>query len=60
MKSQMELRMECLRMAASLGIAKVVEAKNIVPTAMEFFRFVDDDPNDEADTSRLGERFGHG
>lgn len=57
MKTRMETRMECLRLAVTIGASKTITPKEIVPTAMEFFRWVDDDPADTADVDKLRERW---
>lgn len=57
MKSRGETRLECLRMANTLGVAKVIQPKDVIPQAMEFFKWVDDDPNEDAGVPRLAERF---
>ena len=48
MKSQMELRLECLKLANTIATGKNIK--------MEYFKWVDgsDEP---ADTSRLSQRF---
>ena len=40
MKTQAEMRLECIRMAASLAVAKLIGAQQIVPWAMDFHRWV--------------------
>lgn len=57
MKSRMDMRLECLRLAASLGASKNIPPAQVVPFAMEFFKWVDDDPNDKADTRQIADRF---
>lgn len=57
MKSRMELRLECLRLAATLGASKNIPPKEVVPYAMEFFKWIDDNPEDETDTEQLASRF---
>ncbi len=55
MKSIMEVRLECLRLANALGCAKNIPAHEVVPYAMAYFKWVDgteQDPKPE----RLAER----
>jgi hypothetical protein len=58
MKSQMETRLECLRLAAMLGSAKVLPPPSVLPYAMDFYKWVDSDPNEQVDTAPLVARFG--
>lgn len=58
MKSQMELRLECLKLATSLGASKNIAAKDVIPTAMEFFRWIDNNPDDKPDLDKLRTKFG--
>ena len=56
MKSQMELRLECLKLANTIATGKNIKPAEVIPTAMEYFKWVDgsDEP---AATSRLSQRF---
>jgi len=57
MKSHMETRLECLRLAVMLGSAKVLDPGKVMPFAMEFFRWVDNNPEEKVEVSQLAERF---
>lgn len=60
MKTQMEIRLECLRLATSLGASKQIAPHNVVGTAMEFYRWVDGHDGDKAtpeSVQRLASRF---
>lgn len=57
MKSRGEMRLECLKLANAVACGKSIPPKDVIPTAMEYFKWVDDDPNEKADTSKLTERF---
>ena len=57
MKSETELRMECLRLATVCASAKIIKGSEVLPYAMEFFRWVDNDPNDKVDTKKLASTF---
>jgi len=59
MKSHQEVRMECLRLAQMLAVAKVIKPEEIETRAEHMVRFVRDEPVTEVhvDTSRLRERF---
>lgn len=52
MKSLGQVRLERLRLATALASSKNIPASAVVPTAMEFFKWIDD-PDAEADTSKL-------
>lgn len=60
MKSSMDIRLECLRLATTLGTAKVINHADVLPRAMEFFRWVDrgDERADEDNVQRLIEKYG--
>lgn len=57
MMTRQQYRLECLKMANSMAASKNIQPKEVIPTAMEYFRWVDDAPDDEADTSQLAQRF---
>lgn len=57
MKTLFETRMHCLSMAVSLAISKSIATKDVLPTAMEFFRWLDNDPDAKADLEPLRKRF---
>ena len=57
MRSRTEFRLECLKLANSIGCAKNIRPDQVIPTAMEYFKWVDDDPNEPVKTEKLKERF---
>lgn len=56
MKSIADIRLECLRLANGMCIAKAIPAEKVVEYAMEFHRWVDGDDKDP-EVSRLAEKF---
>lgn len=57
MKSRMEFRLECLKMAASLAGSKNITPSAVIPTAMEFYKWVENNPDEDVGTERLSENF---
>lgn len=57
MISRSQVRLECLKLANVMGSSKNIKPEAVIPTAMEYFRWVDDDPEDKSDTQQLTERF---
>ena len=59
MKSFSETRLECVRLANVLATAKVIPPKEVIPTAMEFFKWIDggDEKATPNDVARVAERF---
>lgn len=57
MLSRTQTRLECLKLANAVACGKSISPKDVIPTAMEYFKWVDDDPSDQADTTKLTERF---
>lgn len=57
MRSEQELRLECLKLAASLVNCKALQPAQTVAYAMVFHRWVVNDPDDKADLSPLKEKW---
>lgn len=55
MKTSMELRMQCLTIANTLAVSKNIPAKDVIPTAMEYMKWVEDggDLAGDGDVARL-------
>jgi hypothetical protein len=49
MKSSKELRLECIKLASILATAKLVPPGQVVPTAMEYLKWIDGDDDASAD-----------
>jgi hypothetical protein len=49
--------MDCLRLAVSMAISKAIVAKDVLPTATEFYRWIDDDPEIRADATVLAAKY---
>lgn len=57
-KTISQLRLECLRLAANLASAKLIRHADVIPTAMEFYRWVDSGDEGEIDIGALYAKFG--
>ena len=55
MKSRTQIRLECLKMAGGLGNAKVIAPKNIIATAEQFFKWVEDSPEPSPEETAFDE-----
>jgi hypothetical protein len=58
MRTLSEVRLECVRLAASLAGAKAIQPKDIIPTAMEFYRWVDEGSDGKVDVGVLIAQYG--
>ena len=58
MRTLSETRLECIRLAASLAASKTIPPRDVIPTAMEFFRWVDEGSDGKADVGDLIAKFG--
>lgn len=56
MRSRAEIRLECLKLANSIACGKNIRPADVIPTAMEYFKWVDDADGD-ADVGKLAETF---
>ena len=57
MRNRSELRLECLKLANSIACGKNIKPTDVIPTAMEYFKWVDDAPKEDAHPERLQEKF---
>lgn len=55
MKTSMEMRLECIRLANTLATSKNIQPSDVVPTAMEYLKWIEqtDDRASESDFARL-------
>ena len=57
MTSRQQFRFQCLQLANILGAAKVLKPHEIIPTAMEYFKWVDDNPDEPVEVDRLALKY---
>lgn len=59
MKSERDLKLECLKLASMLATGKTIRPDQVIPQAMEYFRWVDkhEELANEGDVTRLASHF---
>lgn len=58
MKTISQMKLECLRLAANLASAKQIKQFEVIPTAMEYYKWIDGNMDDVADVGALYAKFG--